>query len=171
MKKSILILAMMGLFLQSYAQDVLYSATLKKGDVPMVVLKSIEANFPNYIVKNYNAVPVKYVAGNVYVDNDVDLDDVDSYQVTISSKDRELVANLDENGKLMSTVENLKDTPPPMAVSRSIAAAYPGWMVGKETFHMISYVNGKSVEHYKFLLTKDGKKKRVYTDVTGKILR
>lgn len=171
MKKSLLILAMIGLGFQSYAQDVLYSATLKRGDVPEVVLKSIETNFPNYIVKDYNAVPVNYVGGNVYVNNDVDLSDVGSYQVTVSTKDKSLVANLDENGKLMSTVENIKDTPPPMAVSRAIAAAYPGWMIGKDNFHMVSYANGKTVEHYKFVLSKDGKKKRVYTDINGKVLK
>ncbi|MGA9213514.1 hypothetical protein [Kaistella sp.] len=173
MKKSILILAMIGLGFQSYAQetDVLYSATLKRGDVPQVVLKSIEANFPDYIVKDYYAVPIDYVAGNVYVNRDVDPSDIDSYQIAISSKDRRLIANLDENGKLMSTVENIKDTPPPMAVSRSIASAYPGWTIGKDNFHMVNYVNGKTVEHYRFLLSKDGKTKRVHTDGNGKILK
>ncbi|MDQ0477843.1 MULTISPECIES: hypothetical protein [Chryseobacterium] len=173
MKKSILILAMIGLGFQSYAQDreVLYSAVLKRGDVPEVVLKSIETNFPNYVVEGYNAVPIDYVAGNVYVNNDVDLSDIDSYQITISSKNKKLVANLDGDGKLMSTVENIKNIPPPSAVSQSIASAYPGWTIGKDNYHMINYANGKTIEHYRFLLYKDGKTKRVHTDANGKILK
>ena len=171
MKKSILILVMLVLGFQCYAQDVLYSASLKKGDVPAVVLKSIEANFPNYVVEEYNAVPVKYVGGNVYVDKDVDLSDVDSYQIVISSNGRRLVANMDDNGKLMSTIEYVKDMKVPGNISSAIAAAYPGWMVDKDSYHMTNYANGKKIEHYRFLLTKDGKKQRVHTDLKGNIIK
>ncbi|MGO3184370.1 MAG: hypothetical protein ACTIJ9_16200 [Aequorivita sp.] len=175
MKKSVLILAMIAFGLQSYAQvyaqgKVIYSATIEKEQVPEVILEAVETDFPDYIVEEYDAVPIDYVEDDVYVNKNVDLDDMNSYQMEISSKGRRLVANYDADGNLMSTIENLKDVAPSFAMRESIESEYPGWTISKDSYHMSKYGKGKTKERYKFVLTKDGKKKRIYTDSDGEIL-
>lgn len=171
MKKSILILAMIGIGLQSYAQEVIYSATIKKEQVPQEVLEAIDVDFPDYTIEQYVAVPVDYVEDNVYVNRNFNAADMDSYQIILSAKGREIVANYNSDGKLMSSVENLKNVALPQAVSRAIESAYPGWKIGKDNFHMSKYGKGATKEHYKIRITKDGKTKHVYTDDKGKIIK
>ncbi len=171
MKRLILTLALVGLGLQTQAQDIIYRATLKKEQVPEVILDAVVEDFPDYIVEEYDAVPVDYVEEDTYVNRDLNPADMDSYQILLSAKGKELVANYDRNGKLISSVENLKNVAPPLAVARAIETAYPGWTLTKDRYHLSKYNNGKSKEYYRLLLTKDGKRKRVYTDPEGEILK
>lgn len=170
MKKSVLILTLMTLGLQSYAQEVIYSATLKKEQVPPVVLNAVEVDFPDYSVDAYDAVPEGYDLINVEENMNFDSENLSNYQITISSKNKNIVAYYDEEGALLRTVEDLKNIEPPVAISRSLASTYPCWKVSKTRFHMSKYENGKTKEEYKLVLTKDGKKKHVHTDMNGHIL-
>lgn len=171
MKKSILILAMVGLGVQSYAQEVIYKAIIKKEQVPTVVIEATETDFPGYIVEEYNAVPAGYVQEDVYVNKSVNPTDMDGYEIVLTSKGEKLVANYDDNGHLMSTEESLRNVAPPLAVSRSVQSSYPGWTISRDSYHMTKLSDGETAENYKLLLTKDGKKKHIYTDVDGVIIK
>lgn len=171
MKKSVLILTLLAWGLQSFAQEVIYTATLKKEQVPPVVLKAIEVDFPDYIVDAYDAVPEGYDLVNVEEAAKFDSENLSNYQITISSKDQNMVAYYDEDGNLLSTVEYLKNIEPPVEITRSLASTYPGWKLSKTSFHMAKYQHGKTKEQYNLVLTKDGKKKHIHTDMNGHILK
>ena len=171
MKKSVLILTMFALGFHVYSQEFIYSAALKKEQVPPVVLNAVQVDFPNYSVDAFDAVPEGYDLINVEENRNFDSENLNNYQITVSSKDKNIVAYYDEYGNLLRTVEDLKNMNPPMAVSQSMASAYPGWTIRKTRYHMSKSENGKKKEHYNLILTKDGNNKHVHTDVEGHILK
>ena len=174
MKKLAFGLMMMGLSFQTFAQDVLFEAKLKKEDVPEVVIESVEEDFPDFTVTDYAAIPVEFVEDDVFVNKenlDSNSKDYDSYDITLQGKGRVLDATYDKNGNLISTYEFLKNVAPPTAVSKSIAKVFPGWEITKDNYKMTSY-NGKSMnERYKLILSKDKARMKVYTDPNGNILK
>ena len=171
MNKSILILAMVGLGVQSYAQDVIYKATVKREEVPNVIIEATKTDFPGYVVEEYSIVPEGYVEEDVEVSKSVDPTDMDGYEITLSAKGEKLVANYDEDGNLMSKEESLRNVAPPLAVSRAVQSSYPGWTISKDSYHLTTLNDGETDEQYKLLLTKDGSKKRICTNADGKIIK
>ena len=171
MKNFLIGLFFLGLTSSTFAQDdIFFKARLKKEQVPSVVLEAVDVDFPGFVMEEFAAVPIEYVEDDVYVNDDFDYDDVDTYQISLTGKGKTLIATYNSAGDLMSTVENLKNVPPPAVVSKAILQAYPGWAITKDTYHMSHFTNGKERERYRFLISKDGKKKHVYTDANGKIL-
>lgn len=172
MKKSILLLAIIGFTFQSYAQQTVLSKTQVKGSaVPTAIAKSISIDFPNSVIKEYTATPVHYVDQDVFISNFDDPDFMDSYQVILTSKGKDITANYNEDGKLLSAIEKLKDFDPPVVLRNAIDKDYPGWTIKEDTYRMTKNENGKKKERYGFILVKDGQKKHVYTDATGKIIK
>lgn len=171
MKHFLIGLCFLGLTSSVFAQDgVIFKETLKKEQVPTVVLEAIDVDFPGYVLREFAASPVEYVEKDVYVNDDVD-DSVDTYQVSLEGNGKFIIATYNGEGKLLATAENLKNVTPPLAVSRALIKAYPGWTISKDSYHMSSKGNGKDRERYRFVLTKDGKKQNVDTDANGNILK
>ncbi|MEO5788973.1 hypothetical protein [Gelidibacter sp.] len=164
-------LCFLGLTSSVFAQDgIVFKETLKKEQVPTVVLEAIDVDFPGYVLREFAASPVEYVEKDVYVNNDVDAD-IDTYQVSMEGNGKMIIATYNSEGKLLSTVENLKNVTPPLAVQRALLKAYPGWTISKDSYHMSNHSHGKERERYRFVLTKDGQKKHVDTDANGVILK
>lgn len=171
MKNFLIGLFFLGLTSSTFAQDdVFFKATLKKEQVPTTVLEAVDVDFPGFVVEEFVAVPIEYVEDDVYVNNDFDFDDVDTYQISLTGKGKTLIATYNSAGELLSTVENLKNIAPPAAISKILVKEYPGWAISKDSYHMSHYTQGKEKERYRFVMTKDGKKKHVFTDANGKIL-
>lgn len=78
MKKSILILAMIGFAMQSYAQSVLYEGAIEKEDVPIEVVKAINIDFPDYIIEEFTPSPIHYVDQDVFISSFKDPNFMDS---------------------------------------------------------------------------------------------
>lgn len=171
MKKAILILALLGFAMQAFSQDQIFEARVEKENVPIEVLKAIDVDFPDYIVKEYYTTPVHYVDQDVFLSSWDEPDLRDSFQVTLTSKGKEVTANYSEDGKLMSSMEKLKNVAPPLPVREAISKNFPGWTISEDMYHMKSEGKGTMKERYGFVIRKDGKKKTVYTDAKGNIIK
>lgn len=173
MKKLILGILMTGLSIQTYAQDVVFKAKLKKEDVPTAVIEAVETDFPDFLAIEYAAIPVEVVDEDVFVNTNVDpYSHYDTYQLMLDQGNgKSLEATYNMKGKLISTMEHLKNITPPAAVRNSIASAFPGWTIEKDVYKMIHYSGKKAKERYRMTLGKDHNKMRVYTDEKGTILK
>ncbi len=171
MKNLLIGLCFLGFTSSMFAQkELLFKGTLKKEQVPTVVLEAIDVDFPGFVMNEIVAVPIEYVENDVYINNDVDFDDIETYQMSLEGKGKVITATYNNSGKLLSTIENLKNVKPPLEVTKSLIQAYPGWAISSDSYHMSHYANGKEKERYRFVMSKDGKKEHVYTDAHGKIL-
>ena len=171
MKKVVFSLLVLGLGAQAFAQDVIYSAKIKKEDVPEVIIEAVERDYPDFTIEEFAAVPIEYVESDVYVNRNINsIDDYDTFEFTLEGKGKEFTATYDRSGDLINTNEHLKNIAPPAAVRSAIAKAYPGWTIEKDVYNMNSYGNGKARERYRMELTKGNEKMHVYTNANGKIL-
>ncbi len=170
MKKIVVSAVMLGLGVQAFAQDVLYSAKIKE-EIPEVVITAVESDYPDYTLEEFTAVPLEYVDSDVYVNRDIDsIDDYDTFEIILSGKGEEITATYDSDGNRISTMEHEKNVAPPAAVRDAIAKDYPGWTLAKDTYSMTHYTGGKERQRYRMEITKGGEKMHVYTDAKGKIL-
>lgn len=171
MKQFLIGLYFLGLTSSTFAQhNVVFKTVLKKEQVPTVILEAIDVDFPDYLIAEFATLPIEFVEDDVYVNHAVDSDDFDTYQISLQGKGKVITATYSSNGKLQNTVENLKNVTPPLAVERALVKAYPDWTISRDSYHMSHYAHGKKKERYRFVMTKDGKNKHVYTDVHGTIL-
>lgn len=171
MKKLVLSAALLAFAAQSFAQDVLYDAKIKKEEVPVVIIESIETDFPGFVLDEFKAIPLEFVEEDVIVNKNIaSLDDYETFEITLSGKGKLLEATYDRSGKLLSTKEHMKNVAPPVAVRQAISKAYPGWTLAKDTYYMTHHGKGKARERYRLELIKGNEKMHVYTDANGKIL-
>ena len=173
MKTLILGVLLTGLSIQTYAQDVFFNESLKKEEVPTTIVEAIETDFPDYSITELAAVPVEYVEEDLMVNHNVDPNtDYDTYQLRLTEGNgRTLEAIYNMDGKLLSTVEHLKNITPPAPVRNSVSSNFPGWTIKKDVYRMIYKAGKETKEQYKFVLGKDNKTMRVYTDEKGDILK
>lgn len=171
MKKIVLSLVMLGLGVQAFAQDVLYEAKIKKEEVPTVIIEAVETDYPDFIMEDFAAIPVEYVESDIFVNRNISsIDDYDTFKIDLSGKGEQFTATYDRSGNLLSTIEHEKNIAPPAAVRLTIAKAYPGWTLAKDTYNMTHYTGAKKRERYRMELTKGSDKIHVYTNAKGKIL-
>jgi len=173
MKNLILAIALMGVSIQTYAQDVFFKAKLKEEEVPVAIVEAVETDFPDFAVTEYATIPVDIVDEEVYVDTNNDPSSTyDTYQLQLTQGNgRSLVATYDSDGKLMYTVEHLKNVTPPIPVRNIISAKFPGWTIEKDAYKMVHFAGKQTKERYKLLLTKKDKRMKVFTDQNGNILK
>lgn len=171
MKKIVFSLVVLGFGVQAYAQEILYEAKIKKEETPEVVIEAVERDYPGFTMEEFRALPLEYVERDVVVNNDVEsLDDYDTFEVKLTGKGTEFVATYDREGKLLSTVEHMINVTPPPVVRSSVAKAYPGWTLSKDSYNLSHFTGSGTRERYRIELTKDNEKMHVYTDAEGKIL-
>jgi len=171
MKTVILSAILMGLAFQSNAQDLLFRARLEVEEVPELVVSAVEEDFPDYAIIEYNALPVEYVEGDVFINPNIDsYADYDTFQIIMKEKGKELTATYDRDGNLLKTTEHFKNVALPYAVSKSIAKEYPNWKFEKDSYDMVQLGNGKAKKRYRVILENHGKKIHVHTNAKGKIL-
>lgn len=171
MKKVVASLVMLGLGAQTFAQDVLYSAKIKKEELPEVVIAAIETDYPDYTMEEFMAVPLEYVDSDVYINRDIDsLDDYDTFEINLIGKGEHMMVTYNKAGNQISSMTHEKNVTPDRAVSSAIAKAYPGWTIAKDTYNMTHYNGGKERQSYRMELTKGSEKMHVYTDAKGNIM-
>nr|WP_321227951.1 hypothetical protein [uncultured Psychroserpens sp.] len=172
MKKIILGLILIGLAMQSYGQDVLFQAKIKKEKVPAVIIEAIDTDFGDYEMVEFYAIPIEFIDEEVYINRNIDSDeDYDTYQVILKGKNSKIVSTYNKEGKLLSSVERLKNTEPTLEVRNAMAKAFPGWIITKDHYKMNYYSGKQKKERYKLIITKGKEKKVVFMDGKGEILK
>ncbi len=171
MKKTILTLVLAGFAIQSYAQDLLFEAKIKKEEVPEVVIAAVEKDFPDFVVDEYTAVPLEFIEEDVIVDRNIKSnDDYDTFQISLSNKNEKLTATYSKDGKLISTFAYGKNVLLPKTVRDAVAKAFPKSIFVEDTYKMVSYTNGKKNERYKVIIKKGNEMKKVVVDASGNII-
>ncbi len=171
MKNTLLSLCMIGLAGQSFAQDVLYQAHIKKEEVPAVIVEAVETDFPGYVMEDFYALPFEYVEEDVVVNKDIDsIDDYETFEITLTGKGEAISATYNADGKLLNTHAHAKNVKLPEEVTKSITKKYPGWALTKDMHKLSSYANGKKKDRYKVVLKKGTDTMHVVTDENGKIV-
>lgn len=171
MKKVIIGLLVIGFTYQSYAQEVLFEAKLKKEEVPAVIIESVEEDFPGFIIAEFRAIPIEFIEEDIIVNRNITSnDDYDTFQITLKGKGREFVATYTKDGKLLSEVEHGKNVVLPVSVRNTMSKAFPGWTVKEDNYKMIHYTGVKKKERYRIVLQKGKEMKKVYIDADGNLL-
>ena len=100
-----------------------------------MVIKSAGKDFSIYLPdknpdQNVRALEEKFVS----YDLGKDYEGYENYLVTMETKNGSLSATYNENGKLLSVVENYKNVRLPSAVIYSIYKSFPGWKIVNDKF-------------------------------------
>jgi ribosomal protein L21E len=171
MKKTILTLVLVGFAFQTYAQDLIFEAKIKKNEVPVVILESVEKDFPDFVVEEYSAVPLEFIEEDVIVDRDIKSNnDYSTFQITLRNKNEKLTATYTKGGKLISTFAHGENVLLPKAVRDAVAKAFPKWIFIEDHYKMVSYNDGKKNERYKVIINKGNEIKKVIVDASGNII-
>ncbi len=171
MKKLIFSTVMIGLSAQAFSQDVVYEERIKKEEIPAAVIESVTTDFPGYTMEEFTAVPIEYVDDYAWVNRNArSIDDYDTFEIDLDGKGTDITATYDRHGNLLNSAEHLKNAVPPVAVRDAVEKGYPGWTITKDVYNMQQFKAGKMKQHYRIEIMKDGKKMRINTDASGKIL-
>ena len=172
MKKIILGLFLIGLAIQSYSQDVIFQAKIKKENVPTAIIEAVDYEFGDFEVDEYFAIPIEFIEEDVYINRNIESDkDYDTYQVTFKGKNGKMVATYNKKGKLLSTIEHLKNVAPNFEIQKAVVEYFPGWTITKDHYKMIHFSDKNKKERYKLNLEKGKEKMVVFLDGKGKILK
>lgn len=170
MKKLLLSLTMLTLLGGTlFAQQEVFSAKLNQDEVPAVVLKAIEQDFPNMIASNFHRIPVEFLDGSfVLTSNTSDLPGEEiTYVVTMQGPGFNAEATYNGDGMLMSAKEFAKNVPLPLPVERAIYKAHPGWTVGKDYELLTINHSDQQKAYYRVQLSKGKEKEMVTYDAHG----
>ncbi|RUA11137.1 MAG: hypothetical protein DSY82_04005 [Flavobacteriia bacterium] len=171
MKKLIVVFVFLGFAFQSYAQDLLFESKIKKEKVPVAIVESIQEDFPGYVVEEYSAIPIEYIEEDVIVNRNVkSSDDYDTFLVKIKDKNKIITATYTKEGRLVNTTAYGKNVVLPVSVTKAVVKAFPGWIIVKDYYKMVSYNNNLKKERYKVIIKKGKEKKKVLVDASGNIL-
>ncbi|WP_158849198.1 hypothetical protein [Algibacter sp. L1A34] len=175
MKKFLIGLCFMGLTSSMFGQEgVLYSAKILKEKVPVEVVSSVENDFNDYSVIEYEAVPITMIEDQVIVTKNEDFNPnyYDTYEVRLSGKDAKISAYYNADGTLESTYESIKNIALPSAIDRAVFKKYPKAKLLSDRYVSTHYArDGKTSVYYHVKIMNNGKTHRMYIDGNGNILR
>ena len=168
MKKLLLGLLAIGLTTQFYAQVV------EEGMLPEVEVRATNYKYLNSVDNTAAAVPVKLLQDKVakfdIKSTEFYEDENDLYRVYFYIPDGKIVAAYDRNGKILYTIEKLKDVALPLSVTEAIAEKFPGWKISKDVYR-INYDHKEGAVHrYKVVLDNGVETIRVKMDDKGTFL-
>ena len=173
MKKIIVLATLLAIASWSFAQEVLFTAKLKKEEVPIVVSQSVEEDFPDGTMIEYYGIPVDIVEDVWYVkasqaDNEKDYD---TYYISLSGKNGQLHAVYDKDGNLMSEHQVLKDAPLPHIIQKAVGKHFPGWALGKDKIIMTTHQGEHNKVLYKVQLNKGNENFDAVFDANGNLVK
>ncbi|HXD77893.1 MAG TPA: hypothetical protein VN616_08790 [Puia sp.] len=96
-------------------------------------------------------------------------EDYETYFISFSLPEGEILAAYDKNGKLLRTAEKYKDLVLPATVSKAIVTRFPNWGISKDVYLVKYFDNngGSAVKKYKVVLQNGTKRLRVQVDEQG----
>lgn len=81
------------------------------------------------------------------------------------------MASYDADGKVLRTIEKLKNTEIPPVVAKEVVDKYPGWTVSENVYLVNFHGEIQEVKkEYKILLERGNQHRRVKTDKNGNFL-
>ncbi len=151
------------------AQEVLYTQKLTRNKVPVMVIKSIEKDFPDATINGYSAIPMEKVGDELIINPDKNTENYKMYEVDVMGKNFTGKAMYDEQGKLVRSTEVEKNFPLPYHIRYAIGVSYPGWAVVNDR-EVISYYQGERQQvYYRIRLAKGKEKALIVLDAHGNI--
>jgi hypothetical protein len=156
-----------------YAQDVIYFAKVKREEVPVAVVNSIETDFPGSTVIDYYGIPVDLVEDAIFVNLEQSVADrnYDTYTISLTGKGRELIATYNRDGKLIGEREILKDVALPRPIQKAIGKDFPAYAVTGDHVMMTAHKGDHQKVMYKVHLAKGNEKVHAIFDANGNLLK
>lgn len=170
MKSFVIVLMFLGITSFSYGQDD-KTGVMKPEELPEVVIKSAGKDFSIYLPdKNPDAKVRRLQEEFISYELGSDYEGFDTYLVTLQIKNGLLAATYNENGKLISVVENYKNVKLPSAVIYSIYRAFPGWTIVKDKF-LYTQEDGDIIKkQYNLKIKKNNEVKKLVVHPNGDIV-
>lgn len=176
MRAYISILLILAFSFISYSQEIKNKETedgkVQIEDLPEVVVKRANDDFSVYLAdshpdKKVRAVQEKFVA----YDLGKDYMGFEQYLLLMKTKKGSLVATYDENGTLVSVVENYKNVRVPNEVVYSIVKTFPGWALINDKY-LYSQEKGDVLNKlYNIKIKKGNQSKLVKVTADGTIIK
>ena len=170
MKKLIVGLVILGLTIQTYAQEV------KTEKLSEVVIAATNYKYLNKVGLENADVSValleQKVASYDLKKADFYNDEYDSYVVSFFIPDGKILAAYDKDGNLLRTAEKFKNVKLPIEVRNNVAKQYPNWGFEKDVY-LVNYYDSSSGEinkKYKITLVNGDKRIKVKCDHEGNFL-
>ena len=166
MKKLIVVLFIVGLTTQTFAQDPI--------QLSEVIVVATNYKYLNSVSSEEEAIPVQLLQREVatydvrkseYYD-----DEYDFYTISFFIPDGKIVAVYDKDNKIVRTIEKFKDIALPKSVAKSVAKRFPQWTISKDVY-LLRYHKEKDVKKiYKLTLENGDQRLKVKTDSEGNFL-
>jgi hypothetical protein len=168
MKKIILGLLALGLTIPAFTQDV------KVEELTAVVVRPMNFKYLNAADSRAAAIPVKLlerkVASYDVTEADFYRDDYDFYTVSFYIPDGKIVAEYDDTGKIIRTIEKFKDLALTDGIKNALLERFPNWTVTNDVYR-VTYSEDKGAKKiYKLTLENGDKKMRVKMSDDGLFL-
>jgi len=169
MKKLIFGLIILGLTIQTYAQEI------KTEELSEVVIAATNYKYLSKTGLENADVSVseleQHVAEYDLKNSDLYHEDHDSYIITFYIPEGKILASYDKDGTILRTAERFQNVKMPKEVRESVAKQYPNWFF-KENNYLVNYFDktGKITKVYKITLLNGDKRIKVKCDSEGNIL-
>jgi len=169
MKTLMISLLALGSVANTFAQDVLYETKVQNEKLPNIVIGSVKERTPEFVYQEFNTVPTKQT-DKVVSNSTKDLNEYQTYQVTLYGQNKKITNTYDQSGKLIASKEVAKNEKLPVEIAESLEKTYPGWAIANDVYRMNRYKDDTEEESYKVILEKGNQKMKIYLDATGGIL-
>jgi len=91
------------------------------------------------------------------------------FKVTFLSAKGRIVAFYNRQGKIVRALEQFKNFAMPKSVSLALARQFPNWKVEKNRYSILYTKHGRPKRNFKVQVRKDGQKKWLIIDSSGRI--
>ena len=166
MKKILIILFIIGLSTNIYAQDPI--------ELSEVIIVARNYKYLNKIDNTEAAIPVKFLQRKVAAYNikDADFydDDYNYHTVSFFIPEGKIVAVFDNDGKIIRTIEKFKNIKLPITVAQAIQNRFPTWKISKDVYLLKYHIKKGAKRTYKITLENGDQRLKVKMDVEGNFL-
>ena len=175
MKTYVIALLVLALTTISYSQDKKDTAykngTISMENLPAVVIKSAGDDFSVYL-PDRNADPKVRKLEDSFIAYDLgtNYEGYETYLVVMEIKGGSLSATYNENGKLISVVENYKNVKLPGDVIYSIYQKFPGWEIVNDKYLYTQKEGDILKKQYNLKIKKGKKTKKLTVHPDGRIV-
>jgi hypothetical protein len=170
MKLLFSVLALLCFSTVSYSQS-LEDEELKYNELPAIVMKTAGKDFSIYLPDRNPDEKVRQMQEKfIGYDLGKDYEGYNEYLVVMEAENAYLAATYNENGKLMSVVENYTNVKLPRQVIFSVFKSYPGWTIVKDKF-LYTQEDGDIIKkQYNLKIKKDKEIKKLIVQPNGNII-
>ena len=148
-------------------------AAVGQGTLPEILVVAANYKYLKNVGGKEVAVPVKRLertaASYDIKSSEYYEEDYDSYFISFSVPEGEILAAYNKDGKLIRTAEKYQNVQLPVAVSKAVVSRFPNWSISKDTY-LVNYYDaggGQATKKYKLVLQNGTKRIRVQVNEQG----